>query len=243
MKTLLIAFMLFGALQSNAQTYFLGAHPDNSYGFLYDISNAEQGTPVIAMMDTMNLKLYADTVYFQSYKTRNNGAPTSILWVDAQGRLQRSPKDSLYIPVPEPVGVVKSYAGTSAPSGYLFCDGSAVSRTTYAALFGIIGTTYGAGNGTTTFNLPDLRQRFVMTKAATGTGAALGDTGGTIDHIHTVDPPNTTSGTPSATVANLGLLGVTSAATSGHTHDVNIAQFNSGTANPPYLVLNSIIKF
>ena len=51
-------------------------------------------------------------------------------------------------------GMVMAFAGTTAPSGWLKCDGSAISRTTYAALFNVIGTTYGAGDGSTTFNLP-----------------------------------------------------------------------------------------
>lgn len=55
-----------------------------------------------------------------------------------------------------PVGMVAPYAGKTAPSGWLKCDGSAISRTTYAALFNVIGTTYGAGDGSTTFNLPNL---------------------------------------------------------------------------------------
>lgn len=61
----------------------------------------------------------------------------------------------------EPVGVIKEYAGSSAPSGYLECNGAAVSRVTYSTLFGVIGVTYGAGDGVTTFNLPDLRGVFV----------------------------------------------------------------------------------
>ena len=59
-------------------------------------------------------------------------------------------------------GQIITYAGTTAPSGYLACDGSAVSRTTYANLFAVIGTTYGEGDGSTTFNLPDIQNaRFV----------------------------------------------------------------------------------
>lgn len=139
-----------------------------------------------------------------------------------------------------PPGLVIPYAGTSAPSGYLLCDGSAVSRTTYAALFAVISTTYGVGDGSTTFNIPDLRQRFPLGKSAAGTGSTLGGTGGTIDHLHTVDPPNTTSGAPSSTVAATNLTGT--AASTTHTHDVNIAQFNSGTGNPPFIALNYIIK-
>lgn len=58
-----------------------------------------------------------------------------------------------------PPGVFFPYAGSTAPTGYLLCDGSAVSRATYANLFTAISTTYGVGNGTTTFNIPDMRGR------------------------------------------------------------------------------------
>lgn len=54
-----------------------------------------------------------------------------------------------------PAGTIVPYGGSSAPTGYLLCDGSAVSRTTYADLFSAIGTAFGAGNGTTTFNIPN----------------------------------------------------------------------------------------
>jgi microcystin-dependent protein len=62
-----------------------------------------------------------------------------------------------------PTGIMLPFAGStsSVPSGWLYCDGSAVSRTTYAKLYGVIGTTYGAGDGSTTFNLPDSRGRVI----------------------------------------------------------------------------------
>lgn len=60
-----------------------------------------------------------------------------------------------------PVGAVTPFAGTTEPTGWLLCYGQAVSRTTYKALFDLIGTTYGSGDGSTTFNLPDLRGRVV----------------------------------------------------------------------------------
>ena len=60
-----------------------------------------------------------------------------------------------------PAGLVAPYAGSTAPTGYLLCYGQNVSRTTYAALFTAIGTTYGSGDGSTTFTLPDLRGRVV----------------------------------------------------------------------------------
>ena len=84
-----------------------------------------------------------------------------------------------------PAGSIVAYGATTAPSGWLLCIGTAISRTTYSALFAIISTTYGVGDGSTTFNLPDLQQRFPLGKAAAGTGSTLGGTGGAIDHTHT----------------------------------------------------------
>ena len=60
-----------------------------------------------------------------------------------------------------PAGAVQSFAMSTAPSGWLDCDGSAVSRTTYSNLFSAIGTTFGTGDGSTTFNVPDLRGEFI----------------------------------------------------------------------------------
>ena len=68
-------------------------------------------------------------------------------------------------PVPVvPAGSIIAWSGSSAPSGYLLCDGTAVSRTTYAALFAVAGTAYGVGDGSSTFNLPDLRDRLPLGK-------------------------------------------------------------------------------
>lgn len=63
-----------------------------------------------------------------------------------------------------PIGAVISFAGSAAPSGWLFCAGQAISRTQYSSLFSVIGTAYGSGNGSTTFNLPDLRGRVEVGK-------------------------------------------------------------------------------
>lgn len=63
--------------------------------------------------------------------------------------------------VSAPSGAVSAFAGTTAPTGWLLCDGSAVSRTTYSVLFAAIGTSCGSGDGSTTFNLPDYRGRFL----------------------------------------------------------------------------------
>ena len=76
-----------------------------------------------------------------------------------------------------PTGTIVMYAAGTAPSGWLLCDGTAVLRTTFASLFTLIGTTYGAGNGTTTFNLPNLQQKFPRQDTA-----HLGATGGATTH-------------------------------------------------------------
>ena len=85
-----------------------------------------------------------------------------------------------------PVGATVAWGGAAVPAGWLRADGTAVSRVTYAELFAVVGTTYGAGDGSTTFNVPDLRQRFPLGQATAGTGSAIASTGGAIDHAHGV---------------------------------------------------------
>ena len=75
-----------------------------------------------------------------------------------------------------PVGCVIPFAGAAAPTGWLLCQGQAVSRTTYAQLFSVIGTTYGSGDGSTTFNLPDMRGRVAVGSDANSPGAQCGET-------------------------------------------------------------------
>ena len=84
-------------------------------------------------------------------------------------------------------GSIQMWPTASAPSGYLICDGSAVSRTTYSALFGIVGTTFGTGDGSTTFNLPNYQGRVPLGVSGS---YALATTGGSADaivvsHTHT----------------------------------------------------------
>ena len=83
-------------------------------------------------------------------------------------------------------GVIVSYAGAGdAPDGWLKCDGAAISRTTYADLFSAIGTTWGAGNGTTTFNLPNLNGKFLVGKLADDEDFGnVADDGGDKTHDH-----------------------------------------------------------
>jgi len=88
-----------------------------------------------------------------------------------------------------PIGTVIDWAGAGTPPAtYLECNGSPVSRTTYSQLFAVLGTTWGAGDGSTTFNLPDLRRRVTMGAGGTGTATianAVGSTGGEENHVLT----------------------------------------------------------
>lgn len=102
-----------------------------------------------------------------------------VLVVDATGLVKKVAPSS-------PAGEVITFAGATAPSGFLLCDGSAVSRTTYADLFAAIGTTYGTGDGSTTFNLPDLRGEFIR-----GLDAGRGvDAGRTLASLQNTAAPN-----------------------------------------------------
>ena len=73
-----------------------------------------------------------------------------------------------------PAGTMQMFAGNTIPAGWLLCDGSAVSRTDYAKLFSAIGTIYGAGDGSTTFALPNLVGRFIEGAATAGTYKTAG---------------------------------------------------------------------
>jgi microcystin-dependent protein len=112
-----------------------------------------------------------------------------------------------------PTGTILDFASGSIPAGYLNCDGSAVSRTTYAALFTLLGTYYGAGNGSTTFNLPDLSGRvtagidyFNRLAGVVGSAATLGATGGSDTVVLTAGQLASHSHTPHVTTTDTGHL-------------------------------------
>lgn len=77
-----------------------------------------------------------------------------------------------------PIGTISAFAGSNAPPGYLICDGRAVSRTTYAQLFAVIGTTYGSGDSNTTFNLPNIQGKTIVGVSSSDTDFNLAKTGG-----------------------------------------------------------------
>jgi microcystin-dependent protein len=155
-------------------------------------------------------------------------------------------------PTQTPPGVIVMYGAASAPDGWLLCDGSEVSRTTYAALFAIIGTTYGSAGGTT-FTLPNFKSRmpFGLESGQTANDT-LGETGGARDvtltaaqsglpaHEHIYDRHDhsnvdkTTGGSNAANNVNN-----TPTSTTGGTAQ-NAAQ--SHTNMPPFITVNFVIK-
>lgn len=157
-----------------------------------------------------------------------------------------------------PPGTVNMFAGASAPNGWLLCDGSAVSRETYADLFAVIGTTYGSGDGSTTFNLPNLKGRVPVGLDSGQTEFdALGETGGEKEHTLTnneVPPTRVVTGSSQQWRATSNGYDVASFDSSppnffllvqNNAASGNLAVAGGGEAHnnlQPYIVMHYIIK-
>ena len=153
-----------------------------------------------------------------------------------------------------PTGSVTAFAGSTAPTNFLLCDGAAVSRSTYAELFALISTTYGVGDGSTTFNLPNLKGNMPVGRDATQTEFdTLGETGGakTVtlsaaempSHSHTVIEAIGFFPRASNITATAGPSGFYSRGAAPSDLTTTTAGSSSAHNNlQPYLVLNYIIK-
>jgi len=160
----------------------------------------------------------------------------------------------------EVTGSIKLFSGTTAPAGYLLCDGTAQSRTTYATLFALIGTNFGAGNGTSTFNVPDLRGRFPLgldnmggtpaSRVIAAAASILGGSGGveevtlSISQIPAIQLRIPFNITPSSTTAPAGSANSTVTSNTGGTgvQTNSVGGGGSHTNMPPWVALNYIIK-
>lgn len=183
----------------------------------------------------------------------STGTTRTLAAPDADGTIALTSNTGLL-----PAGCVIPYAGSSAPSGYLLCNGQAVSRTTYADLFAAIGTTFGTGDGSTTFNVPDLRGRVpagddTMAASAAGRltsttitgGATRGNSGGAqtesagVSVSGTVVVGGSTAGSLSVTLSNVNTTtmigdsanvggGGTNVPSTNHWHQISGTFFTSG---------------
>ncbi len=156
-----------------------------------------------------------------------------------------------------PTGCIMPFAATNAPDGWLACTGVAVSRQTYAALFAVIGTTYGAGDGSTTFNVPDLRGRAMfgfigstngLITTATADKVALGGKGGEETHVLTTNEIPSHSHSIAAypygdsTLANVPRGGNPSGGGPTLPTTQNAGGGQAHTNMPPFILMNFIIK-
>ena len=157
-----------------------------------------------------------------------------------------------------PSGSIIAFGGAAAPdAGWLLCDGSDVNRTTYARLFAAIGTAYGTGNGSTTFGLPDLRDRVLLGKGTNN--STLGtETGSTAaSSVITNATNNTGTGTTGSTTNSLSLTSgtfatsakdsatgsaTTNVTNTGHTHSIPALTVPALATTLPSSVVNFIIK-
>jgi len=167
-----------------------------------------------------------------------------------------------------PTATIVPWSDSSIPSGFLECNGAAVSRSTYSALFAIIGTTYGAGDGATTFNVPDLQDNVAVgksgTKALASTGGAntvtsTGNVGGSTanatlstgqlaSHSHSGGSGSRALGSgnignsPGGVAVNPANTGSTGSGT-GHSHNMSATFTGDATSVvQPYLTIIYIIK-
>ena len=152
----------------------------------YDVnSDAPTGNGFNAAMASIDTLIKARVT---DPSTQNDGEPlvwdnVGKQWVPVHSKINDSTKflrgdGTWVVPSGIPTGALTMFGATVAPSGWLLCDGSAVSRTSFSALFGVLATTYGVGDGSTTFNVPDLRGRVPVGLGTNGSVSSLNQNDG-----------------------------------------------------------------
>lgn len=168
-------------------------------------------------------------------------ATSDDTWTDTSVGVVEDPVISM------PIGTIQMYAASTAPTNWLTCNGQAISRATYSALFTLIGTTYGAGDGTSTFNLPDLQGR-VPTGYAPGNTKfdTMGETGGEETHVLTISEIPAHDHGGAGKYFNSGDINGTLGGSGYYSAGLTAVQSQGGGAAhnnlAPYITLTFIIK-
>ncbi|MBQ5918480.1 MAG: tail fiber protein [Lachnospiraceae bacterium] len=132
-------------------------------GSYNDLSNK----PTIPNVYNKTLTIQKNGTNVATFTSNSNTDVTADITVPT--KTSQLTNDSGFLTSSLPIGSYIQFAGSQAPTGFLVCNGSAISRTTYSNLFAVIGTKYGSGNGSTTFNLPNLTDRFLQGSTTSGT--------------------------------------------------------------------------
>lgn len=185
-------------IQHEVMTY---AEQHVIHRFEYADATAREAASGFSSSDVKKLAYQLDT---DAYWVLTDHSPITWVQVTTGSVYTKSEVDVLLAALSAvPTGTISATGRSTAPSGYLLCDGSAVSRTTYSDLFTAIGTGYGSGNGSTTFNVPDLQGNFPRGKDADALGDSDGDETKDGSHSHTT-----------------GDHAITEAELAAHTHNV-----------------------
>lgn len=196
--------------------------------------------------------LFSNTATIVAQASDPGPLGAGAFWSDTNQEVtyRRTDDNTQWVPVGAKVGDILFWGGTeaNAPTGFAICDGTAISRTDFALLFDVIGTTFGVGDGSTTFDLPDLQTDNRFPRAATN-DAAVGDTGGEGTHAlliaelaaHTHTTQLAVDDTPDQ--VNTGRINLISVPTGQDT--TPSGSTGSGTAHenkPPFIDFHYIIS-
>lgn len=217
------------ATQSNITAYY------NGQRVRFVPANTNTGAATINISSLGAKSIFLNGAALVGYEIRKN-CPVDLYYDGTQFNILGGAHGGDGVPV----GAIKDRGAATLPNGYLLCDGSAVSRTTYADLFAVIATTWGVGDGSTTFNLPNLGRRVTVGSGGSGTSTlanTVGSTGGeethtlVISEVPAIDYYNSGAGSLQPGVVNGGSVQLTKGGGGAH----NVMQ--------PSAVVYKIIKF
>ena len=215
----------------------------SSGGTARTVMSADSTDSIFSVNDDRNftVKTNAATRLTVNSSTATSTVPV-VLPADPTTALQAATKQ--YVDAAGPSGAIMAFAGTTAPSGWLKCEGQAISRTTYATLYAAIGTAWGVGDGSTTFNVPDLRGMFVRGTGTNATGSSSGAVGPSVgsyaadtylNHSHAVTDPGHShtlaanpTAAPSTAIAGSWLTNASNVSTSTATTGLTVNTSTTG---------------